>query len=136
MNPRIISGALAITAVVNVSAGCAALALPDLNTRLLIGPDVELEGLLLRYHYLIWLMVLAMGAGFAVAARNPEQQSGLILSAALGKLCAVALWVEMMMAGMGTWMLLGGIVFDGTLGLLFLGYAATLLLGRQRGEGA
>jgi len=132
MNPRVISGALVITAVVNLAAGCAALALPDLNTRLLMGPDVLLEGLLLRYHYIIWSMVVAMGMGYAVAARDPERQSALILSAALGKLCVAALWLEMMLAGLGTWMLLGGIVFDGTLGLLFLGYAATLLWDRPR----
>ena len=127
MNSRIVSMALKVTAAVNLMAGGAALAMPDLNTRLMIGPDVQLDGLLFRYHVLIWLMVVAMGVGYAVASREPEKQTGLILSGALGKLFVAGAWTEMLISGLGTWMLLGGILFDGTLGLLFLIYAVQRL---------
>jgi hypothetical protein len=120
VSSRVATMALYITAVVNLLAGSAALALPDLNTTLLYGFEEPLEGVFLRYHYMIWSMVLAMGAGYWVAARAPERYSALILAAALGKLSIAGIWLEMAWHGIGTWLLLAGGVFDGTLGLLLL----------------
>jgi len=120
VSSRVATVALYITAVVNLLAGSAALALPDLNTTLLYGFEEPLEGVFLRYHYMIWSTVLAMGAGYWVAARAPERYSALILAAALGKLSVAGIWLEMAWHGIGTWLLLAGSVFDGTLGLLLL----------------
>jgi hypothetical protein len=40
------------------------------------------------YHYNFWFVVLAMGIGYAIVARNPAENRGLILIGAIGKLIA------------------------------------------------
>ena len=122
VSSRAASAALYTTAVVNLLAGSAALALPDLNTSILYGLEDPLEGVALRYHYMIWSTVVAMGVGYIVAARAPERYSALILAAALGKLSIAGIWLEMVWHGIGTWILLAGTVFDGSLGLLLLAF--------------
>lgn len=114
--------ALKITAVVNVVAALGALLAPGVNASLFLGPDVVMEGLLLRHHVLVWSTVLAMGLGYAIASRDPEGQTGLLVAAGFGKLSVAVVWLEMVFGGLGAVTLLGGVVFDGVFGLLFLGY--------------
>lgn len=125
VSSRVASAALYTTAAVNLLAGSAALALPDLSIRILYGLESPLEGIALRYHYMIWSTVVAMGVGYLVAARAPERYSALILAAALGKLSIAGIWLEMAWQGIGTWILLTGVVFDGSLGLLLLIFFST-----------
>ncbi len=120
--PRLISIALMITACVNLTAGLAGMLFPDLNAQIMIGPDVSLDGLTLRYHHTIWAFVASMGVGYAIASRNPEAQTGLLAAGGVGKLAIVVIWCEMLYSGHGAWPLLGGIVFDGAMGLLFLAF--------------
>ncbi len=131
---RVVSVALAVTAVVNLVAGVSAVVLPELNVELLIGPGVVLEDLTLRYHWMVWTFVGAMSAGYVVAALDPERQTALILAAGLGKLSAAVIWIEMLLSGLGTPLLIGGIVFDGPLGLLFLAFAIPRVLERAQRE--
>ena len=119
---RTMSTALKITAALNILAGIGALTAPDLHAKLMLSEGAVLEGLVLRYHIMVWGFVTAMGVGYAVASRNPEHQTGLILAAGLGKLCAVAVWTEMLMSGHGALLMLAGIGLDGCLGVLFLLY--------------
>lgn len=63
ISPKLVGAALGLTAVVNVVSGVAAIAMLDLNVTLLLGPDIQFEGLILRHHYIIWLFVIAMGIG-------------------------------------------------------------------------
>lgn len=119
---RVVARALAVTAAVNLVGGAAAIAMPAVNARLLYGPDVVLEGLLLRHHLIVWAFVVAMAGGYAVAARDPSRHTALVLSGAVGKLAAAAIWVEMVFRGLGTPLLLAGVAFDGSLGLLFLAW--------------
>ena len=119
LSPRVVSVALFITAGVNLLAGLTGVAAPQLNAQIFLGPDVVLEGIALRYHYILWFFVFAMGVGYAVAARDPERQTGLLIAAALGKLSIVVIWGEMLTSGHGAWPLIGGMVFDGCMGLLW-----------------
>jgi len=121
-SPRLVSNALRLTAAVNALAGSAALALPDLHARLMLAPGAALDGLTLRYHVIVWLFVLAMAPAYAVASRDPERQTGLLLCGGLGKLGVAAVWTEMLVSGHGAWLMLGGVAFDGLFGLLFLAF--------------
>ena len=128
VSPRTISMALKATAVLNIGAGLAALAAPDLHATLMLAPDSVLEGLVLRYHVMMWGFVVVMGLGYAVAARNPEEQTALILAGGVGKLLAAGVWLEMLASGLGAPLMLGGILFDGSLGVLFLVFVVPRLL--------
>jgi hypothetical protein len=120
---RRVSVALAVTAVVNVVGGGASLLSPSLHARLFLPDGVVLDGLTLRYHVMVWCFVVAMGAGYAVAARDPARQTALLFCAGFGKLAAPLVWAEMWMSGLGSPLMLGGIAFDAPLGVLFLAYA-------------
>ena len=128
---RTISVALTFTAVLNIGAGLAALAAPELHATLMLAPDSVLEGLVLRYHVIVWGFVVVMGLGYAVAARNPEEQTALILAAGLGKLFAAGAWIEMLVSGFGAPLMLAGILVDGSLGVLFLVFVLPRLFGNR-----
>lgn len=70
-----------------------------------------------------WLFVAAMGVGYAAASRDPERQTALVLCGGVGKLCAVAVWIEMLVDGYGAPLMITGVLWDGILGVLFLLYA-------------
>lgn len=126
-----VTRALRFTAVLNILAALAALIAPDLNASLLLGGDAVMEGLLLRHHMMLWAFILTMGLGYAVAARDPERQTGLLLAAGFGKLSAATIWTEMVVNGSGTMLLLAPIAVDGLLGLLFLAYVLPRVTGRR-----
>jgi len=125
---RTVSLALKATAVINIVAALGALVAPALHAELMYSPGTEFSGLTLRFHIIIWAFVLAMGVGYAIAARDPERQTALLASAALGKLAVAVLWIEMLASGYGAWLLLAGVCWDGALGALF----AVYLWGRAR----
>jgi hypothetical protein len=123
ISTNLVRNGLRATAVLNVVSGLAAVAAPAVNARLLLGPDVVLDGLLLRYHVITWLFVAAMGVGYAAASRDPERQTALVLCGGVGKLCAVAVWIEMLVDGYGAPLMITGVLWDGILGVLFVLYA-------------
>jgi len=82
----------------------------------LLGPDFTIDHLLLRYHFMTWSFIAAMGFGYWVAAKNPTQQTGLILAGGIGKLLAAATWIEMLIHGYGTPLMIAGIFTDGRIG--------------------
>tara|TARA_Y100001934_G_scaffold249556_1_gene311113 strand:- start:276 stop:680 length:405 start_codon:yes stop_codon:yes gene_type:complete len=114
-----ISTALKITAVVNLIAGSGAVLAPSLNTSLLLGPEVTLDAVTLRYHLMVWMTVLIMGICYAVASKDPEKQSALVLAGGLGKLMVASIWVEMFMVDLAAPLILLPICFDALLGILF-----------------
>jgi hypothetical protein len=126
------SRALALTAVMNAIAGIASALFPALHAELLLAPGTVLDGVTLRYHVMLWLFVAAMAPGYAVASRDPARQTALMLCAGIGKLAAVAVWVEMVASGYGTSVMALGIVFDGVLGAWFLAFAVSHLVQGDR----
>jgi hypothetical protein len=120
---RIVSRCLLATAVVNVAAGAAAIVAPGLHGRLMFTDAVALEGLLLRYHLMLWGFVVVLGIGYGLAARDPAGQRPLVLAGGLGKLVAAAVWTEMLVTGVGTPLLAAPVAWDGVLGTVFVVYA-------------
>ncbi len=120
---RFVSRCLIATAVVNIGAGVAAVVAPAVHARLMFDGDVRLDGLILRYHLMLWLFVVALGVGYAIAAHRPSEQRGLLIAGGLGKLVAAAVWTEMLASGVGTSLLAAGIAWDGALGAVFLLHA-------------
>lgn len=119
---RVVVLLLRVTAVVNVVAGLASAAWPALNTSLLIGPDVTLDVTGTLYHRLVWGFVAAMGVGYGLAARDPERQTAMVVAGGLGKLTAAVLWTAWLVQGLGGPAMIGGVLFDGALGLVFLAW--------------
>ncbi len=114
---------LAITAFANLIGGVGALLAPDFVAQTLYARDVSTDPLLLRFHLVFWLFVIAMGAGYGVAARRASQghdEVAILLAGGLGKGAAAALWIEMVMRGLATPTALAAVAFDGSLGVLFL----------------
>lgn len=118
---------LFVTAIINSGAAIAGLAAPTALSTLLYGRDVTADALLLRFHVVFWLFVLALGVGYGFAARSMArggEERGLLIAGGLGKLAAAGLWVEMLLGGQAAPWVLAGVSFDGALGVLFLAYAA------------
>ena len=126
----LVSKLLRFTAGLNLIAGLASIADPQLHARLLLGPDFVIDGLMLRYHFMTWSFIAAMGIGYAVAARAPERQSALVLAGGIGKILAAASWIEMLSHGFGTPLMIAGILTDGALGCCFIAYCVQL--GREK----
>ncbi len=126
-SPLHVSRLLALTAVVNIVGGLVNLLLPGVHGQLVLGPEVVIEGTMLRYHVMFWGFVVVMGLGYAMAARDPERHTALVLCGGLGKLLAVVVWTEMLVNGLGQAIMLPVIVFDGVLGGLFLAFVVPRL---------
>lgn len=105
----------------NVTAAALALLAPQFLGVLLYGRDVTLEPLLYRHHQMLWAFILAMGLGYAAAARDaPRPGHGILVAGGLGKLLAAAMWVEMIAHGTAMPVVALAVTFDGILGLLLL----------------
>ena len=122
ISTKLVSNALKLTAFVNGIAGIAGILTAQLSTQLLYGPDVILEGHLLRFYLIIWAFVGSMGIGYWVASKNPSQQSGLLIAGGVGKLTFVLICIEMLSNNLATMLLLAPVLFDAPMGLLFLAY--------------
>ncbi len=108
-----------IAAVLNIIGALSALAAMPLHLQLFYGHGSE-DVLVKFYHYNFWFVVLAMGIGYAIVARNPSQNQGLILIGSIGKLAAAVSWLIMYALGEATPLVLAGVVYDGSFGILFL----------------
>jgi hypothetical protein len=123
LSDRFVSRCLIATAVVNLVAGVAAIAAPDLHAQLMFRESGPLDGLLLRYHVMLWGFVVVLGLGYGLAARDPAGQRALVLAGGLGKLVAAGVWTELFLTGVGAPLMVAGIAWDGVLGAVFVGYA-------------
>lgn len=108
-----------VAAVLNIVGSLSALAAMPLHLQLFYGHGSE-DVLVKFYHYNFWFVVLAMGIGYAIVARNPSQNQGLILIGSIGKLAAAASWLIMYALGEATPLVLAGVAYDGSFGILFL----------------
>lgn len=126
---ELVSNALKFTAGVNFAVGVLAMAAPDIHVSLLFERSSPISGLMLRFHYIIWAFVAAMGVGYWIAARAPENELGLILAGALGKLAFAGLSVEMFISGHAKPLIFNAVLFDGLFGTLLLWFAVTRLRG-------
>jgi hypothetical protein len=120
---RFVSRCLVATAAMNVVAGLAAISAPALHADLMFADGVELQGVLLRFHVMLWLFVIALGLGYALAARDPSGQRPLLIAGGLGKLAAAAVWLELLVSGIGAPLMAAGVAWDGVLGAIFLAHA-------------
>jgi hypothetical protein len=121
--------ALGITTVANIIGGLGGLLAPDFVAQTLYGHDVSSDPLLLRFHLAFWLFVVALGVGYGVAARrlsHGHDEVAILVAGGLGKVAAAGLWIEMLVHGLATPMVLGAVTFDGSLGVLFLVRVLTL----------
>jgi hypothetical protein len=123
LTDRFVSRCLVATAVLNIGAGFAAIAAPDLHARMMFANVDALDGLVLRYHVMLWGFVIVLGVGYAIAARDPAGQRGLLIAGGLGKLVAAAVWIEVLASGIGAPLLAAAIAWDGALGAIFVAYA-------------
>lgn len=133
LTDRFVSRCLVATAIMNTVAGLAAIAAPDLHARLMFAHPIALEGVLLRYHVMVWLFVIATGAGYALAARDPGGQRARVAAGGLGKLAAAGVWTELLATGVGAPLMAAGIAWDGVLGVVFVAHAWR---GARSGRGA
>ncbi|MBL7993407.1 MAG: hypothetical protein JNN25_18360 [Candidatus Kapabacteria bacterium] len=108
-----------IAAALNIIGALSALASMPLHLQLFYGHGSE-DILVKFYHYNFWFVVLAMGIGYAIIARNPAENRGLMLIGAIGKLVAAASWVLMYAISEATPLVLAGVAYDGSFGILFL----------------
>jgi hypothetical protein len=108
-----------IAAALNVIGALSALAAMPLHLQLFYGHG-STDILVKFYHYNFWCVVLAMGIGYAIAARKPAENQGLIFIGGIGKLIAAASWLLMYSLGEATPLVLAGVAYDGSFGLLFL----------------
>lgn len=108
-----------IAAVLNIIGALSALPAMPLHLQLFYGHGSQ-DILVKFYHYNFWFVVLAMGIGYAIVARNPSQNQGLILIGSIGKLAAAASWLIMYALGEVTPLVLAGVAYDGSFGILFL----------------
>jgi hypothetical protein len=108
-----------IAAALNVIGALSALAAMPLHLQMFYGHG-STDILVKFYHYNFWCVVLAMGIGYAIVARNPAENRGLMLIGAIGKLIAAASWVLMYALGEATPLVLAGVAYDGSFGILFL----------------
>jgi hypothetical protein len=108
-----------IAAALNVIGALSALAAMPLHLQLFYGHG-STDILVKFYHYNFWCVVLAMGIGYAIVARKPSENQGLIFIGGIGKLIAAASWLLMYSLGEATPLVLAGVAYDGLFGLLFL----------------
>lgn len=108
-----------IAAALNIIGALSALAAMPLHLQLFYGHG-SADILVKFYHYNFWFVVLAMGLGYAIVARSPSQNQGLILIGSIGKLAAAASWLIMYALGEATPLVLAGVAYDGSFGILFL----------------
>ena len=105
----------------NLTAAALALLAPEFFGGLLYGRNVTLEPLLYRHHQMLWAFILAMGLGYAAAAREtPQPGLGILVAGGLGKLLAATMWVEMIIHGTALPIVALAVTFDGSLGVLLL----------------
>lgn len=84
-------------------------------------PDADLTfPFVPMYHQIFWGFVFIMGIGYFMAAMNPAANRGVLLIGGLGKLLAAAFWIMLYAQGEGKWMMLGGGISDGLLGVVLL----------------
>ena len=119
---KITSRVLQLTAVVNVLAGSAACLAPELNARILLDPEMVLDGQTLRYHIMFWSTVGVLGLGYGAASRDPDGNRGILLAGGLGKIVFSLLALEMLWSGHATVMILGVVSFDAAVGAILLTY--------------
>jgi hypothetical protein len=98
-------------AVYNLLAAAVALLAPDFHVEQFFAAPAVLEGPVARiYTQAFWVSVLLFGVGYAIVARNPDRNHGILLLAALGKAYVFVAFVRAWLAGsMRTLALLGGI---------------------------
>ncbi len=107
-------------AVANILGALLALGAMDLHLQMFYG-RLQVQDILLQfYHYNFWFVVLMMGFGYAVIARNPLHNRALILIGGVGKLTVAASWILLYTMNEATVIVLGGVGYDGLFGILFL----------------
>ncbi len=78
------------------------------------------DSVFMLMHYTFWSFVFVMGIGCVLLWKNQIENRGIALLGGLGKGSAVVCWAIWSMQYQAGWILWGGMVWDGVLGLLFL----------------
>lgn len=72
------------------------------------------------YHFMMWGFILIMGIGYWMCAVNTEKHRVVLLIGGLGKLLAAVFFVMLYAMQQGRWLMIGGGIWDGLFGILFL----------------
>jgi hypothetical protein len=110
----------------------AALALPTVYYRLAYGYDGRIDGLLLMAHSSLWVTILLLGIGFALASTDPSHNRALLWIGTIGKFVFVAIWIWQIVAWRGGIGLLSGIIGDSIFASLFLRHLRRMGHGEAR----
>lgn len=106
-----------------------ALALPDYHAASFYGSGVEIHGPAGQMNtQAFWVSVLFFGIGYAIVARDPSKNHGLVLVAALGKTYVFVLWTAAWLRSEMTDLALAGAAGD----LAFAAAFAWFLLRMRR----
>ncbi len=100
-----------IAAAYNCSAAAVALLAPEFHVEQFFAPGTVFEGPVAHvYTQAFWVSVLSFGLGYAIVARDPGRNHGILLLAAFGKTYVFFAFVGAWLAGsMRTFALVGGI---------------------------
>jgi len=101
----------AVAAAWNIAAATAALCFPAFHVASFYGSGTEAHGVVAQLHMqAFWVSVLLFGLGYAIVARDPRKNHGIILLAAIGKSYVFVVWtVGWSRSEVTTLGLLGGI---------------------------
>jgi len=100
-----------IAAAYNISAAAVALLTPEFHVAQFFGTTAAFEGPVTRlYTQAFWVSVLSFGIGYAIVARNPDRNHGILLLAAFGKTYVFVVFVRGWLTdSMSAFALVGGI---------------------------
>ncbi len=75
-----------LAAFYNIAAGTVAVLAPEFHVEQFFGSATLLEGAVAHlYTQAFWVSVLSFGVGYAIVARDPDRNHGILLIAAFGK---------------------------------------------------
>jgi hypothetical protein len=113
-----------LAAAYNGSAAAVALLAPDLHVERFFAPGTALEGPVAHLNLqAFWVSVLLFGVGYAIVARDPRRNHGILFLAALGKTYVFVVFTSHWLEGSMQLLALAGGIGD----LVFAGLFAWFL---------
>jgi hypothetical protein len=106
--------------VLNVIAAASALAAMALHFEMFYAERSEPSLLLTFYHYNFWFVVFIMGVSYWYLAAEPVRNRVVALLGGLGKLTVAVWWAALFLTNHATAMVLMGVLYDGSFGVLML----------------
>ncbi|MDP2344113.1 MAG: hypothetical protein Q8O67_24360 [Deltaproteobacteria bacterium] len=103
---------LRLAALWNLLAATGAVVMTEVNLELFFKLDSPQPPGVMLVFYSLWVMVLALGVAYAVAAVAPRFREGILVVGAIGKSSIFLVWAAAFVQGSGTPLLLVGGIGD------------------------